>query len=71
VVRSIILVFLFGLNMPDSFVYSFMFSILLIAFDAETTMVILNILAHIMVGLMLLSVLTAIALDLEERSEPL
>ena len=42
---------------------------LLWLFDAEITMAILNILAYIMVGLMLLSVLTAVALDLEERYE--
>ena len=38
-------------------------------FDADITMAILNILAYIMVGLMLLSVLTAVASDLKERYE--
>jgi hypothetical protein len=42
---------------------------LLWLFDAETTFVIQYTLAYIMVGLLLLSVLTAIAFDLEKRDE--
>jgi hypothetical protein len=40
---------------------------LLWLFKADTTLAILNILSYIMVGLMLLSVLTAIAFDVERR----